>query len=395
MRRRTFLALLCFPWLMGGAHAAAGVPAATGARLGLHDTTTRFVLDVSEKVGHTIFLLGNPQRVVIDLPALDWKIPASVGTRGRGVVRGFRFGQFKAGTSRVVLDLRRDADIERVFLIEPQEGYRYRLVVDLKPVAAAGFGKALEKWRPPLPEQPKNLVLPPRKPTTPIGPKIIVVDPGHGGVDPGTIGITGVREKDITLTAGRELKKALEATGRYRVVLTRDSDTFLELRHRVQVARQENADLFISIHADSIADRKVRGATVYTLSERASDKEAAALADKENKADIIAGVNLSGESDEVTTILIDLAQRETMNLSARFAQALVPELATRRRIRSRPHRFAGFRVLKAPDVPSVLFEMGYLSNRRDERSLTDPKQRRELIQAIARAIGRYFNDHKS
>ena len=233
--------------------------------------------------------------------------------------------------------------------------------------------------------------LPPTKPER-NGPVVVAIDPGHGGVDPGTRGRSGVYEKRITLAAARELARQLTATGRYRVVFTRDRDVFVPLPTRVAIARKAGASLFISLHADSIADRKVRGASVYTLSENASDAESAALAAKENKADVIAGIDLSSQvyDPEVANILIDLAQRQTNNDSGVFAETLVPELGTVERLLRKTHRNAGFRVLKAPDVPSVLIEMGYLSNPRDERMLRNPAMRAKLMGAVRRAIDRYF-----
>jgi N-acetylmuramoyl-L-alanine amidase len=234
--------------------------------------------------------------------------------------------------------------------------------------------------------------IPPRKPWGPARIRTIVVDPGHGGADPGTVGARGTAEKHVVLALARELRAVLEATGRYKVVLTRQRDLFVRLRHRVARARDADAELFVSLHADSMANRSVRGASVYTLSERASDREAALLAEKENKADLIAGVDLTGESSEVTNILIDLAQRETMNQSARFGMLLIKELKREVRLLRNTHRFAGFAVLKAPDVPSVLIEAGFLSNRRDETALGQKAYRLKLAQATTRAIDAYFKN---
>ena len=197
-------------------------------------------------------------------------------------------------------------------------------------------------------------------------------------------------EKDITLRTARTLKRRLERSGRYKVILTRDRDVFIRLRDRIAIARRHDADLFISLHADSIRRAGIRGLSVYTLSEKASDKEAAELADKENKADLIAGVDLSAETPEVTDILIDLAQRETMNESVRFAAELVQELRRVTTLLRRTHRFAGFAVLKAPDIPSVLIEMGFLSNRQDERALRREGYRARIADSVAQAIDRYF-----
>lgn len=232
-------------------------------------------------------------------------------------------------------------------------------------------------------------MIPPRKPTV-AGKRIVAIDPGHGGVDPGTIGIGKTYEKHVTLALGRDVKRALEATGRYKVVMTRDRDIFLRLRQRVQVARDAGAELFISIHADSVANPKTRGLSVYTLSEKASDKEAAKLATKENKADLIAGIDLSAESADVTNILLDLAQRETMNQSALFAREVVGELKREVKLLRNTHRFAGFAVLKAPDMPSVLLEAGFLSNRQDERNLLSKNYRAKLANAVAKGVDRHF-----
>jgi N-acetylmuramoyl-L-alanine amidase len=221
--------------------------------------------------------------------------------------------------------------------------------------------------------------------------RVVVLDPGHGGQDPGAIGSSGIYEKAITLAVAQDVRRQLEATGRYRVHLTRDQDVFVALRERIAMARRWKADVFVSIHADSIGSVETRGASVYTLSDTASDAEAAALAARENRADIIAGVDLSHESRDVANILIDLAQRETMNRSAEFAHLLVRELGQEVRLLPvRPHRFAGFAVLKAPDVPSVLLELGYLSNAEDERLLRQASHRRRIALGVQRAIDAFF-----
>ena len=220
---------------------------------------------------------------------------------------------------------------------------------------------------------------------------VVYLDAGHGGMDPGTMGALGVPEKDITLAVARRAAQVIDASNRYRARLTRDRDVFLPLRERIRIARAGGADLFISLHADSIRNRRVRGATVYTLSETASDAEAAALARRENKADVLAGLDLDHQPPEVADILISLAQREAMNRSAHFANLLVPELQRRVIVRSNPHRFAGFVVLKAPDVPSVLVEMGYLSNRQDAAFLGSRRGQQEIAEALLAAIDRYFS----
>jgi N-acetylmuramoyl-L-alanine amidase len=241
------------------------------------------------------------------------------------------------------------------------------------------------------------VVLPPKKPAAGRDGHVpvIVLDAGHGGKDPGAVGVNGAMEKDITLQMAKELKRLLETGGRYRVILTREEDKLLALRQRMDVARTAAADLFISLHADHIEETSLRGASVYTLSENASDAEAAKLAARENKEDLITGVDLSSQSIMVTSILIDLAQRETKNLSARFASMLSEELADHTHVLRNSHRFAGFVVLKAPDVPSVLLELGYLSNEKDEAALGSKRHRRVLGNAIRDAIDRYFEWQQS
>jgi len=237
------------------------------------------------------------------------------------------------------------------------------------------------------------MVLPPGVPLLrpePAGLPLVYIDPGHGGPDPGTIGHSGSYEKNVTLAVAQELERQLLATGRYRVKLTRESDIFVALRERFEMARIDHADIFISLHADSSFVGDPRGLSVYTLSETSSDAEAAALAAKENKADLIAGVDLSKQSTAVTSILIDLAQRETKNQSAHFAELLVNELSRVTMLLPNTHRFAGFAVLKAPDIASVLIEMGYLSNVQDEALLLSAAHRAKLAGAMLRAIDGYF-----
>jgi N-acetylmuramoyl-L-alanine amidase len=226
--------------------------------------------------------------------------------------------------------------------------------------------------------------------TRPEGRRLVVIDPGHGGIDPGAIGFRKTREKDVVLAFGLALKKVLDDTGNIDVVMTRSDDRFLKLRERVAIARENQADLFIAIHADTVRGPEARGATIYTLSEKASDAEAEALAHKENRADLIAGVHLEAESEEVTDILIDLVQRESKTHALVFAKKAVAEMKPVTPFTGKPMRSAGFMVLKAPDVPSVLVELGYLSSRHDEQQLTDPAWRKSVAKAMASAIEKYF-----
>jgi N-acetylmuramoyl-L-alanine amidase len=389
----------------------------TDVRVGEQGGKTRLVLDLDQAITFSVFTLSDPYRVVIDLPEVGWRLPVKPLPYQIGIMEKLRYGLFKPGNSRVVLDIRGPATIDRAFLLEPGSEGSYRLVVDLAPTTPDAFsrqargaplriegataGSLSEKPEPANPPvaalaapTPSSLGLPPRKPqgkSRSGRQKIVMLDPGHGGIDPGTIGASGTYEKHVTLAMAKEVKRQLERTGRYKVLLTRDRDIFIRLRDRVAMARDVGADLFVSIHADAIQNQGVNGPSVYTLSEKASDREAAELAEKENKADLIAGLDLTHESPEVTNILIDLAQRETMNQSAHFAAGLVKEIGRETKLLRNTHRFAGFAVLKAPDVPSVLLELGFLSNPRDEKALSSQSYRTRLAIGVLRAIDAYFS----
>ena len=228
----------------------------------------------------------------------------------------------------------------------------------------------------------------PRKPRA--KPRAIALDPGHGGIDPGAISPNGLREKTVTLATARELARLLNASGRYRTLLTRGRDTFVPLRQRVARARASRAELFLSIHADALPDRTLRGLSVYTLSERASDRETAALAMRENKDDFVAGLHLSRQPPVISAILLDLARRQTNNQSLMLARAVIEELGRAVPLLEKPHRAAGFTVLTAPDIPSVLVELGCLSNPAEERLLGQRAHQRRLAEALAQAIDDYF-----
>lgn len=272
-----------------------------------------------------------------------------------------------------------------------RNGYSDRYVIDLKNAGNAEFTSAVAASRIERSRSiPQPVVAPITRAARSDNKRVIVVDAGHGGVDPGTLGRWGANEKVLTLKISREIKKELEATGRYKVYLTRDKDIYIPHRQRFGLARMVNADLFISVHVDAIANSKVRGGTVYTLNERASDKEAARLAAKENKSDILAGVDLAETNNEVSSILIDLAQRETMNSSAEYAEILVPAMRQEVRMHKTGHRFANFLVLKSPDVPSILLESGYQTNRADARMLNSAAGQKKIARAIKKATDRYF-----
>ena len=376
---------------------SAGAADVSDVRIGVHPGKTRMVIELSEKVPYRFFTLQDPYRIVIDLPEVQWKIPETPRSPSGGVITSYRFGLFQAGNSRLVVDIDRPAKLANHVILPATKGHPYRLVLDLEPVTAAEFGQserqfASKDWVDP---PARTAIAPPPKAPADrkgLGPqkRIVVLDPGHGGPDPGAIGVSGLREKEITLQVAQKVKHTLEATGRYKVHLTRNEDVFVPLRKRYQLAEAAGAELFISLHADSNGDSRLRGASIYTLSEKSSDREAAALAAKENRSDAIAGIDLSNQSDAVASFLIELRQRQTMNESALFSETLIQEVGTSTRLLRNTHRFAGFAVLKSPDVPSVLMELGYLSNRHDEKLLRDPRHHETVARSILRATEAFF-----
>ena len=348
---------------------------------------TRFVVDLQKNPDYRITRLANPYRLVIDLPEVEFPTPAKPG-KGRGLISDFRYGLIAPGKARIVLDLSAPVTIVNSFVLDPVAPEPARLVVDVAPTSAESFEAAVRQDRP---EPAASLArLPFDQSDREAGRPVVVLDPGHGGIDSGAIGKDNLMEKEVTLRFGQELARELKQGGKVEAVLTREGDDFLSLGERVEVARQHEAALFISIHADTVKEDYVRGATVYTLSDDASDALAAALAARENRSDILAGLSLDNQPDEVVDILFDLARRETKNLSVRFAKSLVDDIDGAMPLNANPWRRGAFVVLKAPDVPSVLLELGYLSNPEDEsafRSKTWPKREAE---AVARSIEEFF-----
>jgi N-acetylmuramoyl-L-alanine amidase len=373
------------------AHAEAKAIIAQDARVAGDRERTRFIADLSKKVDVHVFALASPYRVIVDAPDVNFQMPEGVGKEKRGLITAYRYGLFAPGKSRIVIDVGGPFLIDKAFVLEPRDDQPARLVVDLVPTDEKTFQAKLKETRPPEQASAASMTLPEPPVRAPDAKPVIVLDPGHGGIDPGTSSADGVTEKDVVLAFAKSLKAKLEATGRYEVYLTREDDTFLPLRERVEFAQKKGAGLFLSIHADYFPQQteKATGATVYTLSEQASDEEAKELATKENFSDALAGVALPSDSDEVVAnILIDLAQRETQNRSSVFARSIVGELAGN--LHTRKLRSAGFRVLKAPDVPSVLLEIGFLSNPDDEKHLVSDAWRDRMGNSLVEAIDGYF-----
>ena len=379
-----------FAWLPA-AHAASGI---TSMRIGQGVGSVRIVLDADKNFDYKAFILNSPKRLVIDTFDINVSPKLENYKDKNNLVDKTRLGSVGTDGTRIVFDLKKPAIIKKAFMLPPQSTFGWRFVVDVASerefASKLGSDNAFSSDSVPVKVASKTHSSP-VKSAKKDSKKIIVLDPGHGGRDPGAIGYSGVYEKNITLAMGKELKKILEKEG-YKVYLTRSTDIFIPLRERVRIARRHKADLFLSIHADSAVNRSAKGLSVYTLSETASDKEAAALAERENKADVIGGLNLVEHSKEVSDILINLAQRESMNRSSEFATFMVQEMRKSVQLVDNTHRFAGFAVLKAPDIPSALLEMGYLSNRTEERLLKQQSYRKKLAVSTSRAVNKFFDN---
>jgi N-acetylmuramoyl-L-alanine amidase len=369
-------------------------PVATDARLGGDESQTRFVMDLSRKVDLRAFTLADPYRVVIDIPEVTFHLPPKTGESGRGLVKAFRYGLVMTGGSRVVFDLTKPVRIDKAFAIDAADGAPARLVLDLAATDRESFLRRIAADAKMARAEPPPVAAPAADANGDPRP-LVVLDPGHGGIDTGTRAPSGELEKDIVLSFAQLLRQRLEKSGKLRVMMTRSDDTFIELAERVHIARNAGASLFVSIHADFLARREgdAEGATIYTLSETATDSEAAHLAEKENRADVIAGVDLKTEPDDVAGILIDLAQRETKSYSLQFAHKLIGQLHGVARLHKNPLKSAGFRVLRAPDIPSALIELGYVSNKQDLQSLMSDAWRTKTADAVAQAIEVYFTTH--
>lgn len=383
-----------------GPIAAPNFPVASDVRLAGDAKQTRFVLDLDKSIQFRAFALADPYRVVVDLPQVSFQLPAAAGTAGRGLIKAFRYGLVMPGGSRIVFDLTGPARIANSYVVDAANGQPPRLVLELEEVDRTTFVQSLAaENRPELKStiadanaavSAEAAVAP--KPAAPSDLRpVVVIDPGHGGIDNGTQS-SGEAEKNLVLGFGLALRDRIEKSGKYRVVMTRTDDTFIPLADRVRIARNQSAALFVSIHADALPRREgdAQGATIYTLSDRASDAEAERLADAENKADAIGGVNLTEEPTDVADILIDLAQRETRTFSNRFARLLMGEMKGTVRMHKNPLKSAGFKVLKAPDVPSVLIELGYVSNKGDLEHLVSENWRSRTVGSMAQAIDGFF-----
>jgi N-acetylmuramoyl-L-alanine amidase len=418
---------------------APAFPVASDARLAGDGKQTRFVLDLDKTITFRAFTLADPYRVVVDVPQIDFRLPIGTGATGRGLIKAFRYGLVMPGGSRIVIDLTGPARIANTYMLDAANGQPPRLVLEFEQVDQATFTQSLgtesrPELRPTIANNPPASVVPqvvvtpqavvtppqaaapqgavapqaavtlqaavtppaavtsqaaaaPKPAAPPDARPVVVIDPGHGGIDNGTQS-GDETEKDLVLGFGLALRDRLEKSGKYRVVMTRTDDTFIPLGDRVRIAHDQSAALFVSIHADALprGEGDAQGATIYTLSDKASDAEAERLAEAENRADAIGGVNLTEEPTEVADILIDLARRETRTFSNRFARLLMSDMKSTVRMHKHPLKSAGFKVLKAPDVPSVLVELGYVSNKSDLEHLVSETWRDRTVGAMAQAI---------
>ncbi|WP_262271724.1 N-acetylmuramoyl-L-alanine amidase [Microvirga yunnanensis] len=349
---------------------------------------TRFKVTLSKAVTAQVSLMERPDRVIVDLPEVAFHLPQESGRGKEGLIASYRYGLFAPGRSRVVMELTQPAVVSGMTTAPDSTGAATILTIELSRAEREEFRKAVLESSAVTREASAAPVAPETKDSRPV----IVIDAGHGGIDPGANASSGnVVEKDLVLSFAQRLRKKLEESGRYKIVMTRDQDVFVSLGDRVRAARAAQADLFISVHADSISGgQEVRGLTVYTGSERASDADSARLADRENKADAVAGVESGEMPDDVSDILMELTLRETRGFSHSFASRLVGEFDSVARLNKNPHRQARFQVLRAHDVPSVLVELGYLSSQKDLDMLMSEDWRAKMVSAMSVAVDRFF-----
>lgn len=345
----------------------------------------------SHPVDPVYFTLDSPDRLVVDSALFEWKVDNSdLAKTESSLIHRIRYARHDAKTSRIVMDLTGAVKVEKI-----EQNRRAKLVLRLSPrsvtVPARLPTKKIKAIKPSVPKPAVMTALPSSMASSKAYKPLIYIDAGHGGQDPGAIGRSKTKEKFVTLRYAKALRDALRKTGKFRAELTRDEDKFILLRERFRIARRAKADLFLSLHADSAPNSKARGLSIYTLSEKASDAEAAALAKQENKVDVLADMDLSHEDEEVAGILIDLARRETKNKSVRLAESIVKSVKGKARLLTNPHRHAGFAVLKAPDIPSVLIELGFLTNREEEKLLNTKAYQRRVVEGLVDGVEAYFD----
>ncbi|QEE48002.1 N-acetylmuramoyl-L-alanine amidase [Rhizobium sp. WL3] len=363
---------------------------AFAARIAGDDARTRIVLDFDRAPTIETRYIANPDRIVIDLPATAFAF-AEADLKATGLFSDIRYGSMDAASARLVLTAARPVRLAAADIMPNEDGNGFRLVLDAELVPEQEFAALVsgQAWAPTQSDTATTAAVPVA--AAAIDEFVIAIDAGHGGIDAGATGAsTKTSEKDITLAFAKILNEKLKGLPGIRSVMTRDTDKFLSLSERVLIARQKGADLLISLHADTLRQADIRGATIYTISDKASDHMAAQLAERENFSDTIGGVELPTETEpEVGDILLDLTRRETQAFSIAMAQSVVGSFQGQISLINNPHRHAGFRVLQAPDVPSVLLELGFLSNKDDEKLLLDPLWRERVADLLVEAIKNY------
>jgi N-acetylmuramoyl-L-alanine amidase len=374
-------------------------PVANAARIEQSGDRAKLIFELSAPLDATAFVLADPDRVIVDLPQTDFALDPETGKaaypphRKAGLIAAFRFGQLAPGKSRIVIELGAPARILLAACDKLDSDGHVRLVVELAKTDRRSFEAAVQRARIQLAAlaQPRKAPKPEPESAKPV----IMIDPGHGGIDRGAM-VKGLIEKELVFDFAKAVAAKLDADGHFKVVMTRDDDSFVPLSERVRMARDGNAALFVSIHADTLSSAAdVSGATVYTLSDRASDAEAARVAEKENQSDAAAGLDKTEDASDVSGILFDLTRRETRAYSQFFAHTLVNYWRVAGRLNKNPRRSAGFLVLKAPDVPSVLLELGYLSNEKDGLALASAQWRDKASSQVAEAIEVFFAARES
>lgn len=388
-----FVSLLVLVQANGSSYASDDLAALTYQAAG-DELRTRVVINFDREPDISTMLLENPHRLVVDMPKTVFAFDKK-SVEPRGLVDDVRYGMLDAERSRLIFSLKGPFAVERIDVIKNDNSPGYRMVADLVASSDRKFAEDLRTQNATTastestPTGDRIASAAPDEKSKDPKPFTVVIDPGHGGIDSGAESASGIMEKNVTLMFAQQLRDELAKIPGLRIEMTRTDDTFLRLTERVRVARQYEADLFISLHADTINRGNIRGATVYTVSDKASDAESRAMADRENRADAVAGITFDSETPEIADILMDLTRRETHNFSLSFAKNVVNSLKKDVNMINNPHRFAGFQVLRAPDVPSVLVEIGYLSNAEDEKLMLDPAWRTHVATRLANAVGEF------